>query len=106
MFSILGLPIASRRQKVVILFNANNGASYVLLSRRYLLISPRISIICGKPRPARDIIVSNSISPGKVIQASTNLCTPRSNLPPRNPEDAAYQESDHNIESGRRETDK
>ena len=43
-------------------------------------------MICGNPRPTSDIIVSNSSSPGNAIQASTNLCTARSSLPPKNPE--------------------
>ena len=37
-------------------------------------------MICGRPRPTRDIMVSNSSSPGNAIQASTNLCTARSNV--------------------------
>ena len=38
------------------------------------------------PRPTIDMTVSNRSSPGKAIQASTNLCTARSSLPPKNPE--------------------
>ena len=32
------------------------------------------------------IMVNNRSNPGKAFQASTNLCTIRSNLPPMNPE--------------------
>ena len=41
---------------------------------------------CGTPLPTIDMMVSNSSRPGIAIQASTNRCTTRSNLPPKNPE--------------------
>ena len=43
-------------------------------------------MICGIPRPTRDITVNSSSSPGKAIQASTNLCAARSARPPKNPD--------------------
>ena len=47
---------------------------------------PRTTMICNRPCPAMDMMVNNRSRPGKAIQASTNLCTPRSSLPPMNPE--------------------
>ena len=49
-------------------------------------VIPRTRNYLWHTRPTMDIIVSNRSSPGKAIQASTNLCTLRSSLPPRNPE--------------------
>ena len=46
---------------------------------------PRITMICSRPCPAIDMIVSNSSRPGNDIHASTNRCTKRSSLPPMNP---------------------
>ena len=47
--------------------------------------TPRTTMICRRPCPAMDMIVSKSSSPGNDIQASTNLCTARSSFPPINP---------------------
>ena len=43
-------------------------------------------MICSKPLPASDMMVSSSSSPGNAIQASTTRCTAMSTLPPMNPE--------------------
>ena len=49
-------------------------------------VTPSTTMICGTPRPTSDMMVSNSSSPGNAIQASTNLCAAKSNLPPKNPD--------------------
>ena len=46
---------------------------------------PRTRMICTKPGPVSDMIVSNNNSPGIAIHASMKRCATRSNLPPRNP---------------------
>ena len=50
-------------------------------------VTPSTRISCSRPcSPTRDMIVSNSSRPGKAIHASTNLCTAKSHLPPKNPD--------------------
>ena len=47
---------------------------------------PSTTMIWSSPCPTIDMMVNNSSSPGKAIQASTKRCSARSTLPPRNPE--------------------
>ena len=47
---------------------------------------PSTTMSCKIPRPVIDMTVNSSSSPGNDIQASTNLCTTKSSLPPRNPD--------------------
>ena len=81
----LELPIASAASKYTFSLMPMTALRITLLPAMPPDI-PRTSIICGKPLPTMDITVNNRSSPGKLIQVSTNLCTPRSNLPPKNPE--------------------
>ena len=64
--------------------------------------TPSTTMSCTIPRPVIDMTVSNSSSPGNDIQASTNLCTTRSSLPPMNPEVPPIQPCHDNVEGGRR----
>ena len=54
-----------RRQKVVILFDADNGASDVLLSRRCLLISPGPVLSVTDPDPLWTLWLTTGAVPGK-----------------------------------------
>ena len=47
---------------------------------------PSTTMSCASPRSAIDMTVNSSSSPGNDIQASTNRCTTKSGLPPRNPD--------------------
>ena len=47
---------------------------------------PSTRMICSSPLPAMDMTVSSISKPGNAIQASTNRCTSRSSLPPKNPD--------------------
>ncbi len=49
-------------------------------------LTPKTTMIWGKPRPTMDMMVSRSSNPGKAIQPSIKRCTTRSTFPPRNPE--------------------
>ena len=47
--------------------------------------TPSTTMICSMPRPAIDMMVSSSSSPGNAIQASTKRCVTRSRRPPMKP---------------------
>ena len=66
---------------------------------------PRTRMICSRPRPASDMIVSSNSSPGIDIHASTKRCTTRSNLPPRNPAVPPISAATAACQRGRRQPD-
>ena len=79
-----------------------------LLTRREPPMPPDIPstrMSCGTPLPTIDMMVSNSSSPGIAIQASTNRCTTRSNLPPKNPEAPPISTATATLSRGRCQTD-
>ena len=55
------------RLKIIILFYAHNVTPLTTLEPPRPPDIPRTTIICGTPRPTRDITVNNMSSPGKAI---------------------------------------
>ncbi|MBA7691888.1 hypothetical protein ES703_100443 [subsurface metagenome] len=49
-------------------------------------LTPKTIITCQRPGPIRETAIMRIIRTGKHNQASTNLCTIRSNLPPMYPD--------------------